>query len=153
MSKFISKLIATCFGLGFLPFGPGTWTSVVAAIFWFYVRKSWGFGWPEAIVLILILSLLGWGATSIYEKASGRIDASEVVIDEWVGMGLAMLSFDGSLWQLGVAFVGFRILDIWKPGPIRYFDRPEMGALGTMLDDLFAGLIVCAGLGIFNYVR
>jgi len=38
----------------------------------------------------------------------------------------------------GIAFLLFRLFDIWKPFPIRYFDQHVKGGFGVMLDDLLA---------------
>ena len=44
-----------------------------------------------------------------------------------------------------IAFAAFRLLDIWKPGPIGYFDRELDGGFGVMADDVLAGVIVALG--------
>ena len=38
------------------------------------------------------------------------------------------------------AFLIFRLFDIWKPYPINYVDDNVKGALGIMLDDIFASI-------------
>jgi phosphatidylglycerophosphatase A len=47
-----------------------------------------------------------------------------------------------------VAFAGFRLFDIWKPGPVGWADR-RGDALGVMLDDVFAGVMaaICVMIG------
>jgi phosphatidylglycerophosphatase A len=42
-----------------------------------------------------------------------------------------------------LAFALFRLLDIAKPWPIRWFDRNIHGGLGVMLDDIVAGVLAC----------
>ena len=45
-------------------------------------------------------------------------------------------------WQwVAAGFVIFRILDMWKPWPIRWFDRNVHGGMGIMIDDIVAGVI------------
>ena len=39
-----------------------------------------------------------------------------------------------------IAFVIFRIFDIWKPYPINVIDRRMKGGLGIMFDDLVAAV-------------
>ena len=41
-------------------------------------------------------------------------------------------------WMQVIAFVAFRVFDITKPPPIRYFDQRVKGGFGVMLDDLLA---------------
>ena len=38
------------------------------------------------------------------------------------------------------SFALFRIFDIWKPQPIRYFDKLD-SPYGVMMDDVIAGLL------------
>jgi phosphatidylglycerophosphatase A len=38
-------------------------------------------------------------------------------------------------------FLVFRALDIWKPYPIRYFEKRLSGGLGIVMDDVVAGLL------------
>ncbi len=45
-------------------------------------------------------------------------------------------------------FVIFRILDMWKPWPIRWFDRNVHGGMGIMIDDIVAG-VISAGILYF----
>ncbi len=52
-------------------------------------------------------------------------------------------------WQWVTAgFVIFRILDMWKPWPIRWFDRNVHGGMGIMIDDIVAG-VISAGILYF----
>jgi phosphatidylglycerophosphatase A len=46
--------------------------------------------------------------------------------------------------SLCVGFALFRLFDIVKPWPIRWFDRNIHGGLGIMLDDIVAGILACA---------
>ncbi|MEQ4545323.1 MAG: phosphatidylglycerophosphatase A, partial [Pantoea agglomerans] len=44
------------------------------------------------------------------------------------------------------------ILDMWKPWPIRWFDRNVHGGMGIMVDDIIAGVISAAmlyGFGVW----
>jgi phosphatidylglycerophosphatase A len=56
-----------------------------------------------------------------------------------------------SLPWLAVAFLSFRVLDIWKPWPIRQLERLP-GGLGIMADDLVAGLLAAAVLNALRLV-
>ena len=40
-----------------------------------------------------------------------------------------------------IAFIFFRIFDIWKPFPISYFDKNFKNGFGIVLDDLIAGVL------------
>lgn len=149
-SKFIWKMIATCGGLGFLRPGPGTWTSCVAALFW-YGLAYWGV--QSAGLLSLSVLVTALGSVSV-QKTSGlfaKEDASEITIDEWAGVGFA-ISFCPVDWRyFVVALVLFRIFDISKPPGVSYFDRNHLGGWGVMLDDVVAGLYSAALIGLYIY--
>jgi len=141
----VSKWIATCFGLGYFPRAPGTSTSLVALSFWaalaHYQIPLWGL-----VAICVVLIPLGVWAIRIY---AGDKDPSEVVIDEWVGMGIALFPSTYSLPELALGFVLFRAFDILKPLGVQYFDRRSLKGWGVMLDDVLAGLY--AGVGVFAY--
>ena len=152
----MSKLIGTFFGVGYLPFAPGTW-GTAAALPAAYLLYLLG-GVPALVIAIIAASLLGWWATAEMTRESANHDPSEVVIDEVAGMWLTLLPvFIGAshagvdplrLWPGWVAgFVLFRLFDILKPGPIGWADRMDT-SLGVMLDDIFAGIAaaICVGL-------
>jgi phosphatidylglycerophosphatase A len=82
-------------------------------------------------------------------------DPSEIVIDEVVGMWIALWPLSAGLWLGGAdpwvfpwpgwvgAFVMFRLFDVWKPGPVGWADR-QPGTMGVMLDDVIAGALAAA---------
>jgi phosphatidylglycerophosphatase A len=47
---------------------------------------------------------------------------------------------NGLFWVL-LGFVMFRLLDIFKPWPIKWADKELAGGLGIMLDDVLAGIM------------
>ena len=70
-------------------------------------------------------------------------DPSEVVIDEAVGMGISLFMLPHSFGLYLLAFVLFRIFDIFKPSFI-YQIQELPGGWGIMLDDVLAGLFTFA---------
>ncbi len=74
-------------------------------------------------------------------------DPQEIVVDEVVGQMITLLALPiyETLFPLPIiyycvsAFILFRLFDIFKPYPINYIDNNVKGALGIMLDDIFAG--------------
>ena len=144
----MSAAIATIFGIGYLRPAPGTWGSLFAIILAILIVEI--FGVIGFIFALLSISIFGWWATSIYLKQIKTKDPSEVVIDELVGQWIAVLPiailafyfklepFD--LWPGWISsFLFFRIFDILKPSLIGWADKKK-GALGVMLDDIFAGI-------------
>lgn len=144
--------LAVWFGVGLLPFAPGTWGSLVALFMGFAILKFWG---VAALVYgIVILFVIGTWAASLHQEIRNRHDQSEVVIDEVAGQWIALLPlgfFTVTQWEavdLLLAFLLFRAFDIFKPWPIDIMDLRLKGGRGVMLDDAAAGLFAAASLAI-----
>lgn len=150
-SKIIQAFV-TCFGLGFFPKGPGTLTSAVAVVFWVSLHLA---GVSPLLIasLLLLLFVGGVWAVRIYEQSHPEKDRSEVVIDEWVGIGVSLLFFNSQWWAILAAFVLFRVFDIWKPMGVRYFDENYMEGWGVMMDDVIAGVYACALVQFFLWLQ
>ena len=74
-------------------------------------------------------------------QATGVPDDQRIVVDEVAGY-LATIMFVPRSWpNLIVGFFLFRLLDVWKPGPIGVADEWLTGGVGVMADDLVAGVI------------
>ena len=99
--------------------------------------------------ILLLIFITGIWAIRMYEGEDGEEDSSEIVIDEWVGMGLSLVLVEKSLVLALAAFVLFRIFDIGKPPGVRYFDRNYIEGWGVMLDDVVAGVYVTIVLGVY----
>ena len=134
--KHPAHLIAFGFGAGLMPKAPGTWGTLVAIPFYFLALRFGGT--PAVLTCALLLFVLGIWASAVAGKALGVADHGGIVIDE-IAAFVLVLAFTptGFIW-LVVAFVLFRIFDITKPWPIRYFDRTLKGGFGVMFDDLLA---------------
>lgn len=137
----IVEILATGFYAGKIKPAPGTWGTIVA------IPIAVGLAWMTRFVPLayLALSIASVFVASIiaelHERNSGAHDPGEIVVDEIVGylIAAAWLPFT---WQTFVAaFVAFRFFDILKPFPISYIDRKIEGGLGTVLDDVAAGII------------
>ncbi len=134
-----ATIVASVFGIGYFGFAPGTIMSAVALPLGFIILAKAG-----AISLFcsaLIVFCLGIFACAEHMRLTGREDPSECVIDElagqWFACALAPLSLPG----FALAFVLFRLFDIWKPWPVSWAEEKLVGGLGVMADDLIAGLM------------
>jgi phosphatidylglycerophosphatase A len=126
--------LATCFGLGYIPKAPGSWTSLIVAILiWFFLPVGW-----IAIPVWLAIYLIGVHAATQAEKELGH-DSGKIVIDEALGMGVALIFIPKVIWFYLAGFFLFRILDIYKPLGIRSAEKLPKG-WGVMTDDLLAGI-------------
>ncbi len=147
--QFLAATIAYGFGAGLMRPAPGSWGSALAVLLAWPIMASFGVS-ALALAFTLVLAIGIW-AVAVVEEGESEHDAPEIVIDEIAGQWLALLvmiwaaragliaPLDGI--DAGIAgFVAFRIFDIWKPGPIGALDERLGGAIGTMVDDLAAGL-------------
>jgi len=134
-------LVATAGGVGAVPWAPGTAGSVVglaAGAAAARVLNPWWY-----LGLVGALFALGVAASGRAEREARRRDPSFIVIDEVVGMLAALFALPARAGVFAAAFLCFRVLDIYKPFPLRRLER-RPGGWGIMLDDLAAG--VCANV-------
>ncbi len=154
------RLIASCFGLGWLPIAPGTWGSLppVAA---FGLMVSLGApGYANTVVMAAFVvagSLACVVCVPAVSALTGRTDPGEVVVDEVAGQAVTFLPL-GLLLSADLSpekgcllavwgFLLFRAFDIVKPWPIRKLERLPAG-WGVLADDLLAGAFAAVVLGI-----
>lgn len=131
-----AHLVAFGFGAGLSPWAPGTAGTLLA----------WPFGWALAaaprpslaLAAIAALFLLGVWACGLTGRRLGVHDHGGMVWDEVVAFLLVLVVVPRSLAWEAAAFVLFRLFDIVKPPPIRWFERRYQGGFGVMLDDLLA---------------
>ncbi|MFT4071078.1 MAG: phosphatidylglycerophosphatase A [Dysgonamonadaceae bacterium] len=134
-------IIASGFGSGFWPYGPGTAGALLATLIWL------GVSFCVSSVLLILLTLLailiftflGVKSADALEGQWGK-DPSRVVIDEMVGVWIALLAANGqNFMHAFVAFLLFRFFDILKPLGIRKMESIK-GGWGVMMDDILAGI-------------
>ncbi len=85
------------------------------------------------------------------EEESKIHDSSYIVIDELVGMWLAMAISGLSLAGVVLSFIFFRFYDITKPSLIGKIDKEVKGGLGVVADDALAGVL--AGLSVLLVIN
>ena len=135
-----AHLLSLGFGTGLSRFVPGTVGTVFGWVS-FLVLNNYltSAGW---IALIVLGFFVGIWATDFTARRLGAADPGAVNWDEIVAFWLVMLfvtpaTFMGQLF----AFVVFRLFDMVKPPPIRWFDRTFKGGLGIMIDDIVAAFM------------
>ncbi|MCW8842368.1 MAG: phosphatidylglycerophosphatase A [Rhodobacteraceae bacterium] len=142
----MSRQISTFFGVGLLPWAPGTWGSLAALLIGWAIEHYLGF-WP-LVLATLIATGAGFWACQSELRDRPTDDPSEIVIDEVAGMWLAMLfpAFGFYMRDMSMvwpgpiaAFLFFRLFDIRKPWLVGRADRRH-DPIGVMLDDLWAGV-------------
>ena len=142
----LAWIIGAGLGSGLFPVAPATAGSLLAlAIYWWSPLTGDD---PALFVLIAGGFLLGIWATGKMSTTENP-DPKQAVWDEFIGMWATCVLLPKTLPWLAAAFICFRILDIWKPWPIRRLERLH-GGLGIMADDLLAGIL---GAVILNVIR
>ena len=134
--RFLSRSFASFAGIGFIPGAPGTWGSLAALllIYFFPVSNLLLFAF-----LILIITWLGAITSHFIEKNESIDDPGWIVIDEVIGMWIAIYSLP-RIWIIYlIAFLLFRFFDIKKPWIIDKVQSWSNG-WGVMLDDVIAGI-------------
>lgn len=128
--------VAFGFGVGLAPVAPGTFGTLLAFPLHAALTPHLQPG-PYAI-LLLALFVVGVWACDRTGRDLGVHDHGGMVWDETVAFLLVLfLTPPGLAWQ-AFAFLLFRLFDIFKPMPIRHFDRSIRNGAGVMLDDLMA---------------
>ena len=132
-----AHLIALGFGSGLAPKAPGTVGTVLGLpLFWAITAIAPDL--PNQLILIVATFLLGIWACARTGRALGVADHGGMVWDEIVAFALVLLFTPaGWMWMLA-AFGLFRLFDIVKPWPIRFFDIRLKNGFGVMFDDLLA---------------
>jgi phosphatidylglycerophosphatase A len=134
----LRKCLASFFGLGFLPWFPGTWGSLAAVLI--YMLTTSLSGWITGF-FCLFFWIFGWLASSESARDWGQEDASCIVIDEVAAMyTLLILGFPKSLVGVLTLFVLFRVFDIVKLWPARKIQNEAPHAWGIMGDDAAAAI-------------
>ncbi|MGL2373646.1 phosphatidylglycerophosphatase A [Helicobacter pylori] len=155
MDKFsLRACFLTLFFSGYSKKAPGTIGSLVALLLGLPILI---FSANTLFLGAVFIGLIAIAQIDKEEEETKRHDSSYIVIDELVGMWLAMAISGLSLAGVVLSFIFFRIYDITKPSLIGKIDKKVKGGLGVVADDALAGvlaglsvLLVINVLGIFN---
>ena len=136
-------LVAFGFGAGLSPKAPGTMGTVVAVLIYLVLPSM-----PPIIYAGLVLLSFFFGIWICGKTAEdlGVHDHGGIVWDEFVGYWVTMFMAPSGLFWVLLGFVLFRLLDIFKPWPIKWADKELAGGLGIMLDDVLAGIMAALGM-------
>jgi phosphatidylglycerophosphatase A len=136
----VAVALATWFGCGYFPWGPGTVGSLAAIIIALILHSYAGAARPALLVAILLLLAPAIWASTRTARLLDRKDPSSVVVDEVLGQWVTLLGATVLRWKsFCAAFLLFRLFDIWKPWPVRNFEKLPEG-IGIVADDLAAGI-------------
>lgn len=153
MTTALATVLATWFGCGKFPFGPGSIGSAAAILLAYTTSELLHF--PPLLIGLsgFAIAPVGIWAAGVEARRRGREDPSEVVIDEvsgqWIAIGGASI-INGP--ALLAAFALFRLFDIWKPWPVRRLENLP-GGLGIMADDVMAGVYAALVLALAGWLN
>jgi phosphatidylglycerophosphatase A len=134
-------LISLGFGSGLSPVMPGTVGTLFAWISYVMLTEAW----PEIFTPIVWAAIitagfvLGVWACARTGRDLGKSDHGGMVWDEIIAFWIVLLFLMPAGWLIQLCgFILFRIFDMLKPPPIRYFDQHVKGGFGVMWDDIVA---------------
>ncbi|GAA9849005.1 phosphatidylglycerophosphatase A [Helicobacter pylori] len=149
MNKFsLRACFLTLFFSGYSKKAPGTIGSLVALLLGLPVLI---FSANTLFLAAVFIGLIAIAQIDKEEEESKIHDSSYIVIDELVGMWLAMAISGLSLAGVVLSFIFFRIYDITKPSLIGKIDKEVKGGLGVVADDALAGVL--AGLSVLLVIN
>ena len=137
MADHFATIIATGFYSGTISFFPGLWGAGLGLLLWLFCREL-----PLTAYLAIAAGLFVTGvwAAGEAERVYNQPDAKPIVIDETLGVFIALAgsSRTNFLWLWG--FLIFLVLDVTKPFPASWLDANLSGGFGIMMDDIAVGL-------------
>ncbi len=137
-------ILATGLGIGFVPFMPGTFGTLLGLPLAWAVECH---GWPPP-VQIAALAAIFLAGIPLCDRAArlfGKKDPGSVVFDEIAALPVVFLLVRMTFSTAILGFVWFRIFDIAKPWPVRRLERFP-GGLGIMIDDVAAAIYAAVAL-------
>lgn len=136
MSFFI-KLFATWGGSGYSPIASGTVGTLAAIPLYIWLSRL---SLPLYLFTLLPFFFFSSWVSGRAEELFGEKDSGKIVIDEVIGFLVTMIAIPPEWHYILAGFLLFRLFDIVKPPPARWFDRKVKNGYGVVLDDVAAGL-------------
>lgn len=135
-------ILGTVLGIGFIPFMPGTFGTLAAALVYLGLPAGWLNTVPGIIYFVAALVGLYFIGVFITGKAERKLghDAGSIILDEFVAYFICVLFLPKSYLMAVYTFALFRVFDIAKPWPIRPSQKLK-GGWGVMTDDVIAAVL------------
>lgn len=142
-------LVTTGFGSGLVPVMPGSVTSLLAMLYWWYFVAD--LDWFFQCALIVASASIAFVSIRYVQARYGLDDHPSITIDELVGQWCALFVLPSDLLPMILGFLFFRAFDVFKPWPIRQAEKLH-GAVGVLLDDVLSGIAACALVHFFIFL-
>jgi phosphatidylglycerophosphatase A len=130
--------LATGGFIGNISFAPGTFGTILGLPLCFLLSKT------DLLVAVLLTGVFIFFAVLVSQEAEkilGKKDPGAIVIDEIAGIVVTLIGLPFNLFFAAAGFIIFRVLDIFKPYPIRLLEKHFSGGAGIVLDDVAAGIL------------
>ena len=134
--KSVMFLATGCF-IGNISFAPGTFGTILGLPLCFLLSKI------DLSVAVPLTIIFVFFAIWIAQEAGKILKAEDpgcIVIDEIAGLMITFIGLPFNIISAVAGFLIFRVLDILKPYPIRFFERKLSGGIGIVMDDVAAGI-------------
>ena len=142
MSKNIFLIrFSEIYPIGKFKYAPGTMASLLTCVLFFYLNK---YSQIEIIIFIFfVIFFISLLSIHNYLKLYGNKDHQSIVIDEFLGQYVALLSIplfelENNFENISVIFLLFRFFDISKIGLRSIENIP--GPFGILFDDIIGGI-------------
>jgi phosphatidylglycerophosphatase A len=143
----LCKIIGTFFWTGFFPIAPATFATLVFVAAYSWIPGGEALAHPVVLLATLLVSV---PVSTRVEKRYGH-DAGCIVIDEIVGIQIALVLAAPTTAGVWAAFFLFRLYDIFKPFPAgRSQDLPR--GYGIVADDVIAGIYTRLTLVVLSLI-
>ncbi|MDR0306262.1 MAG: phosphatidylglycerophosphatase A [Chitinispirillales bacterium] len=159
--RWVRKVGASCFFLGYFPFAPGTVGALITVVTLFLAKDQLAFMlgpenalnfWWTMIALIAVSFFL----TDKGKEVFGRDDPPQTIFDEVAGQFVTFFMVPINIKTLLLGFVLFRFYDIVKPFPVYNLEEIE-GGVGVTMDDVGAGVLanitLMILLGTYHWIQ
>ena len=148
MPNKIIRIFLSLLYTGDIKYAPGSFASFITLLFaWFFFPNDI-ISQTQIILIILFVSMLLLYLYVDSDSVANK-DPQYIVIDEVVGMMIALFLLPKIIFAYLLAFLLFRFFDILKPSIIYESQKFDYG-IGIILDDVLAGLLTLIILhGIF----
>ena len=150
-----SKIFVSLLFVGFFPIASGTVGTLASLILVFLFINY--FSILTITIFFILLSIASLIFINIYSDTIKKYDASEIVIDEFLGILFIIIFYDhfkftNDLNMFIIIFILFRFFDILKPFPAKWIDKNIKNSWGIVLDDIFAGIYCLIVLFFLNAI-
>ena len=136
------------FAVGRSKYAPGTVASFITSLIFIFFY-NFQINILFLIIGVCLIFIYSVYAIDLFKNSFTEIDAREIVIDEFIGQAIPILTIYNFFEQQDVgyfiiytfvSFILFRFFDIIKPYPINIIDKNMKNGFGVMLDDVIAGI-------------